>query len=188
MTLRSAVRHRYGGWRGLLHVEGARVRAKLGAWRAERRIAWARVDVLVFVCTGNICRSAYAGARTKELELPVASCGIEALADRHADPGALAAGERRGTDLRVHRTQNIVACAETLVGAGQKPLWVCMEPHHLARVRALYPEDQATLLGLWDVNGGPVIPDPFGGEGAQFDWCFDRIDACLTGLLADRSN
>ena len=56
------LRDNYGSRRGFVRTWWHRLRYLLGGYRAYRQVDWNSVERLVFVCKGNICRSAYAGA------------------------------------------------------------------------------------------------------------------------------
>lgn len=70
---------------------------------------------IVFVCTGNSCRSplaeVLARARYAELPLIFASAGTDAVAGQPASAGACAVARERGLDLAGHRGTRLDAAA-----------------------------------------------------------------------------
>ena len=72
------IKRNYGRRQGLLRHAGCLVRRLLGFYRPFARVDWGRVERVVFVCQGNICRSPYAEARGREVGLPASSFGLGA--------------------------------------------------------------------------------------------------------------
>lgn len=172
------VERRYGRKQGLLRHGAARLAGLLGAWRPFANVELARVQRLVFVCQGNICRSAYAQARAEQLGLPSASFGLGAHSGVEADPHARAAALRRGTDLAAHRARTRADLQLT-----PADLVLAMEPAQLLKLRELVPIGaQLSLLGLWSAEPRPHLEDPFGLSDAYFETCFGCIDDALQAL------
>jgi protein-tyrosine-phosphatase len=123
---------------------------------------------LLFVCTGNTCRSplAEALARREAIErgladIEVASAGTSAWEGAPASDGALLVALERGLDLSGHRAQQLT---RELVQAHDVVL--AMGPHHLERAEALGGEGRTHLLTAF-AGSGPTtraINDPFGGD------------------------
>jgi len=59
---------------------------------------------VIFVCTGNICRSPYAEAMARSHGLDAISCGIATRTGLPADPTALEEAAAKGVDMSSHRT------------------------------------------------------------------------------------
>jgi len=70
-------------------------------------VDFSRVSRLVFVCSGNICRSPFGAFYAREKGLEVDSCGLHTRGGDPADPRAVAFAERLGIDMMPHRTKNI---------------------------------------------------------------------------------
>jgi protein-tyrosine phosphatase len=103
----------------------------------------------VFVCKGNICRSAFAEAVARRAGLHAVSYGVATRGGDPAEPRAVSFAREYGIDLSPHITQRIdqyVPLAGDLVSA--------MEPDHLRRL-GVAGGAQLTLLGLWG-----AIPSP----------------------------
>ena len=155
----------------------------LKAWFAPglrpNEVDFRRVRRLVFVCKGNLCRSAYAHALAVDHGLPVVSCGLEAGLGEPADPDAQRVAAARGVQLQWHRTSNWTDTA-----LGKDDLVLAMEPWHLNRLgrRAFGAGSQVGLLGLWSTPPRRTIPDPYGLADASFEACFDLIDAAVDRL------
>lgn len=127
---------------------------------------------LLFVCTGNTCRSplAEALARREAIErglgdVEISSAGTSAWDGAPASDGALLVAMERGLDLASHRSQQLtrelVQSHDVVLGMG---------PHHVERAEALGGEGRTHLLTAF--AGGPsagrAINDPFGGDLEQY--------------------
>lgn len=173
---------RFGRRRGwLLHHLWA-LAQRLGFLRGLEHVDWSRVRRLIFICRGNICRSAYAEQRAREMGLPALSFGLRARAGRQADATAILAARSRGLDLRKHRAHSF---SDFLPKPGD--LLVAMEPGQLPALMRWTrgTQIQATLLGLWCSPPRPYLQDPYGLSADYFQVCFGCIDAA-TRAIADR--
>lgn len=171
----------YGGKRGFALAAWYALRDGLGGLAHYRRVEWGRIGRVIFVCKGNICRSAFAGRRFRCPGIEVASAGLEADINKPADPRASAVASRFGTDLAPHRSTPLhqidLRAGDLLVG---------FEPDHAERLSDLarhQPGVQVTLLGLWAIPPTlAYIHDPYGLSEAHMEACFERIDRGLAGL------
>jgi protein-tyrosine-phosphatase len=123
---------------------------------------------ILFVCTGNTCRSALAeGIARREaierglVEFDLGSAGTSAWEGAPASDGALLVALERRIDLSNHRARQLT---RELVEAHQVIL--AMGPHHLERIEALGGEGRAHLLTSYATHGASDRPvsDPFGGD------------------------
>ncbi len=163
----------HGGRRLFLRHLLASMQMRMPWWRRFHRVDWRRVERLVFVCKGNICRSPYASARASTFGVPADSIGLEAASGQPADEMTRRHAAARGLSLDGHRTK---LAHELVLGTGD--LLICMEPAQLIAVRRRLPDfaGQLTLLGLWSRQYRPSIFDPFGLPDESWPHCLDVID------------
>jgi protein-tyrosine phosphatase len=152
-----------------------------GGARRYRRIAWPRVERLVFVCKGNICRSPFAEAVARARGFRTASFGLDATAGLPADADAIRIAREFSVDLDAHRT---TPATGMVLGGGD--LVVGFEPWHLAGwvgPTAGEPVWQSTLLGVWLRPPNLYVHDPYGTSSSYFRNCYRRIVAGVETLI-----
>src|SRR5918998_475280 len=117
---------------------------------------------LLFVCTGNTCRSPLAEAIARKVAVERGLGDVDVASARpSASDGALLVGMERRFDLSGHRAQSLT---RRLVESSD--LILAMGPHHLDRIEALGGGSKAFLLADFASHGtsGRAISDPIGGE------------------------
>lgn len=148
---------------------------------------FAPVEQVLLICSGNICRSAYAEAQLKKLlgkndSIKVASRGLFTTPGKPADPMAIEVAKSRGIDLAGHRTQSV-----SEKDLEEYPLLLLMDDSHRAAIaqRGRKYLAKSVYLGAFGMHhGGPLlIADPFGRSAEVFRECFDEIDQALRGFL-----
>jgi len=171
-----ALRPRFGTYRGFVRLLLALGENLTGGLRAYKQVRWERVTRVVFVCRGNICRSAYAERRAATYGLAVASFGLAAESGARADPTARRFAAMRGIDLAGHRS-----CSAASFELQKGDLLVAMEPRQgrVMRRRFAAAPCQFTLLGLWSSPKRPHIHDPHRLGDRYLAQCFDIIDAAV---------
>ena len=172
---------RYGSKRGFIRTQWHRLLYFLGRYRKYRQINWYKVDRLVFVCKGNICRSAFAEVVAITRGLNSTSCGVDTVDGAPANERAMEAAMRKGRDLSMHQTRPI-----TSLSIKEGDLFVVMEPWQASYIEEkIGANEKCTLLGLWCSPETPYIHDPYGKIPAHFDYCFDQIEQSISEITRE---
>ena len=146
---------------------------------------------VLFVCTGNICRSPTAEgvlrhlASRQRLEVHVESCGTH---DYHVgeppDERSQAHASRRGYDLGAQRARQL---ADRDFAAFD--LILAMDRGHLRALRSQAPDDAAHRVRLFldfaPELGIKDVPDPYYGGPDGFEDVLDMIETASAALLAE---
>jgi protein-tyrosine-phosphatase len=141
-------------------------------------------DVL-FLCTGNICRSPVAEVVARDLcsdqGLTFASAGLDTVVGHPASSGSVACVAAWGLDLAAHHSQpvtrDILQNAEWVIG---------MTRSHAALFRSRYGSGFAGRIGYLGAPGvdlagggpspdGDEVEDPYGGSQDQYDAACGKI-------------
>ena len=174
------MRWRHGTWRGAVRALLARAALHSGLLEAYRLRHPERVRRVVFVCLGNICRSAYAHRVATSLGMPAVSIGLSTSTGAASPDAALRAAQRCGADLHAHRATDFKDF-KTLPG----DLFLAMEIRHaqeLQRRLGARSDVQIALLGLWCRPAMPHLHDPYTLSDDYFDRCFTRVRQAVHGL------
>ena len=170
---------RYGSRRGYVHTQAHRVLYLMGWYRNYKKLEWSTVERLVFVCKGNICRSAYAEAVARSLGLDAISCGIDTQDGKPANNEAIRCAATKGFDLSQHRTTSLKSLAFK-----KSDLFIAMEPLQIRVLeQTLGKRHMYTLAGLWTSPIFPHIEDPYGRNQAYFNTCFNNIEKSIGAIV-----
>jgi protein-tyrosine phosphatase len=121
---------------------------------------------VLFVCSGNTCRSPYAEAVARSLGLEARSAGCDAWPDQPATRDARKSADTRGVNLAPHRSSSL---------ADEHVEWadviVCFDDPHLAAVERLGGGAKARLV--------PVADPWLTGD---YERAYDEIDVAVRTL------
>ena len=173
------IKDNYGSKTGLINRYRSLVISQLGVFKSYRNIDTQAVKRLVFICSGNICRSPLAEAVATQRGILSTSYGLHCRGGDKADPRAIAFGRRKGISLEQHRTRNIKDYE-----ARPGDLLIGMEPSHLKELkRILSRQIMITLSGLWLNKQTAYIHDPFNTNEIFFDFCETEVAEATENLI-----
>ncbi len=153
-----------------------------------------RIESILFVCTGNICRSPMAEGMLKDrLEkgkktgFRVSSAGTWGLEGENAASHALSVCREKGIDISEHKARRLT---ERMVREGD--LIVVMEFDHFHAILEMCPDaDKKTRMltqfGVNKRNFYEPVPDPYGRRKRQYVKCFEQMDKHMEVLFSEVS-
>lgn len=148
---------------------------------------------IMFVCTGNTCRSAMAHHMLEKMvkekdNVEVYSCGIYADSGEPATYSAIDVMKEYGVDMNNHRARNI---KETKIE--QMDLILCATVSHKQLVLNMYPEligkvyTLKEYVGIGKEGKNMDIKDPWGCNIETYKQCAEEIKQCLEMLIDNNS-
>jgi len=174
----------------------AAINARFGSLRGAARLALAypqnrflglsrppcdptAVNRLVFVCRGNISRSAFAQGLARKMGIASHSFGLLAESGIRADPVAIAIAREFSVDLTDHRSTSV---SDFCVLNGD--LLLAMEVRQMTQIatHAHLADQPRQLLGQF--CGTPHLHDPFTLSPEYYRQCFARIKRAVDHLAS----
>lgn len=132
---------------------------------------------VIFVCTGNTCRSPLAEGLFKKMlsekgidGIEVASAGLAAFSGDEVSVNSVNAAKNYGVDISSHRARSLSPYEL------DEGLFFCMSRSHMAALLPYVDENRLFLLGIG-------ISDPYGGNQETYNKCAEEISQALESVL-----
>lgn len=172
----------YGTYRGLIRLLLARTDKLFGRLKKYQNIDLRRVNRVVFVCLGNVCRSPYAELIAHEKDLQTASCGLFTTSGLPAYIDAVKTANATQRDLTKHITTDI-----SDFEIQDTDLLLVMEVRQLKQLERHLGNSKAqiSLLGLWSNPSRPHIHDPMTLSDTYFLNCYLIIENAVSNFAKD---
>lgn len=171
----------HGTFRGLVRSTLAQVEFLLGRLKPHTQPDAKQVSRLVFVCLGNINRSAFAEQVARSLGANTCSIGLSTTTGATAFHKAIETAPQFGLDLSRHFATDLKDYA-----FHPTDLLLVMEIRHANKlVAAGIPPASIALLGHWGTPHRIHLHDPHVLSDAYFQTCFTLIHSAVRGLVTE---
>ena len=143
---------------------------------------------IMFICTGNICRSAMAHrmlekkAKEQNKNIEVYSCGLWAYDGNHPTDEGITTMKDYGIDLSTHRATYIENSP-----IEEMDVILCATKNHKQNVIIMYPELKDKVFTMKEYAGYPDydldIQDPWGYGLDVYKNCAKEIEICIEKIV-----
>ena len=168
----------YGSKRGLARYVKFNIKKHLGAYKNADGRQIQNTKRLIYVCSGNICRSPFGEAVSLKAGFPAISFGLHCRGGDPAFEKTLNYASRHGYNLDRHRSTKMRDYTPL-----DGDLLIVMEPAHLDELNALYPNVNKVLIGQFASNKTVYLHDPFNTNQTFFDKCMQQIEEATLSLI-----
>ncbi len=141
------------------------------------------MSMILFVCTGNLCRSPMAAGLLRrrlaeeglEARHTVTSAGVWAMDGQPASQNAITAMAERGIDISDHIARTITADH-----VAEADLILVMAQEHTRMIQNTWPQYTWKVYRLGEMAGKRQdIQDPYGGSIEEYRACADTISGYI---------
>lgn len=168
----------YGTYRGMIRSWLSQIEWIFGGLDCWTEVDFSNVKRFVFVCQGNINRSAFAEFVARRHGLHSISIGLATTTGAPAWRVAMTQGALLGYNLSSHRATDIKDYKYT-----DGDLLLAMEVRHARRlVRMGIPKSSIAMLGYWATPRRIHLHDPYQLPDKYFASCFVMIESAVRNI------
>lgn len=146
---------------------------------------------IIFVCTGNTCRSPMAEGFFKTLSadsgvFDVCSRGTHAIDGLSASEYSVIAASELGSDISSHLSRQI-----TQADVSWADFIFTMTSSHASVLKAAFPESSKKIFTIAEFALSADVSDPYGGDLATYRECAAQLRAAVQKIydkLSDDNN
>lgn len=146
-----------------------------------------KISRIIFVCKGNVCRSAFAEHRLRYLlghdEVEIDSCGVDVNQGNYPPAESVAVAAEYSCALSERRAKSLAEC-----DIENADLILPMEYWQYKRLLQLYPQKKHNIVLLRSIAPFPQclfcnIVDPYGWGEKEFRRVYSLVDRALHRIL-----
>ncbi len=131
---------------------------------------------IIFVCTGNTCRSPMAEGFFKSLcdnscAFDVRSRGVAAIDGMSASEYSVIAASELGSDISAHSSHQI-----THADVSWADFIFTMTSSHASVLKAAFPEFAPKIFSIGEFVGSADVSDPYGGDLSTYRKCAAELE------------
>lgn len=176
------MRDNYATERGWVRYLLGQTESILGRTQKYEQVDLSKVERLVFVCLGNICRSPFAEFVAKQQGVTTAGFGLSTTTGVEAFSLGVETAKKFNIDMQTHRTTDFKDFE-----LRDSDLLLVMEIRHARKLENMLGESKAqiALLGHWATPRRLHIHDPHTHDSVYFENCYQVLKKATESLVND---